>query len=220
MNGHDRRREQKKENIRRAAIELFKQHGIKRVRVIEIAAKANVSPVTIFKYFGNKQDLVRDVLKWLLCQSYEQSLAIVNNGQYDRKLLEQVILGKCIGIDATHNDFIDEVLLSDSEMKSDIEDFRQAVTKVLLIKFIILCRSKGLIRKQGRREAILLYMEVFRALPKTHPDLYGYLKNDAVMFHEFTDLVIGGLNWRERKRDLLPQELRAILDSKVAHGSG
>lgn len=38
---------------------LFFQHGIKRVTIEEICAEANVSKVTFYKYFKNKNDLIR-----------------------------------------------------------------------------------------------------------------------------------------------------------------
>ncbi|MGD9143634.1 MAG: TetR family transcriptional regulator, partial [Dehalococcoidia bacterium] len=37
MDGFERRKEQKKENIRRAAIELFQNHGFKKVSISDIA---------------------------------------------------------------------------------------------------------------------------------------------------------------------------------------
>ena len=42
MNGFERRKDQSKENIRRAAYELFNKFGISKVSVNDIARKANV----------------------------------------------------------------------------------------------------------------------------------------------------------------------------------
>jgi AcrR family transcriptional regulator len=42
MDGFERRKEQKKESIIRAALDLFMQHGFKKVSVNDVAVKANV----------------------------------------------------------------------------------------------------------------------------------------------------------------------------------
>ena len=62
MDRFERRKEQKKSNIRQAALELFKTYGFKKVSISDIAHKAGVSPVTIYNHFGSKDELVRDVV--------------------------------------------------------------------------------------------------------------------------------------------------------------
>ncbi|WP_204049961.1 TetR family transcriptional regulator [Microbispora siamensis] len=57
-------RTRKKERTRRAisevAIAMFLEHGFDRVSVAEIAAAAEVSKPTLFRYFPSKEDLVLD----------------------------------------------------------------------------------------------------------------------------------------------------------------
>ena len=78
MDGFQRRREQKKESIRQAALELFNVHGIKKVSVNDIARRAGVSPVTIYNYYGSKQGLVHDVATWVLTRLEEEYGAIIH----------------------------------------------------------------------------------------------------------------------------------------------
>ncbi|MGM0875685.1 MAG: TetR/AcrR family transcriptional regulator [Bacillota bacterium] len=61
MDGFQRRREQKKQDILEAALTLFMEFGIQKVSISEIARKANVSQVTIYNYFENKHKLIHDV---------------------------------------------------------------------------------------------------------------------------------------------------------------
>ena len=59
-NGFERRKEQSKEDIRKAAWELFSQFGVERVSVSDIARKAGVSQATIYNNFGSKDALARE----------------------------------------------------------------------------------------------------------------------------------------------------------------
>jgi AcrR family transcriptional regulator len=60
----------KKKDILSTAQELFQKFGIKRVSVEEICQTAAVSKMTFYKYFKNKNDLVR----YLWEKSFEQGL--------------------------------------------------------------------------------------------------------------------------------------------------
>ena len=46
------------ENLRKTVIELFANGLFHEVGIREIASKAKVSPQTIYKYFGNKDELI------------------------------------------------------------------------------------------------------------------------------------------------------------------
>ena len=60
MNGFARRKEKSKEDIRRAAAELFAQFGVDKVSIASIARKAGVSQATIYNNFGSKEALARE----------------------------------------------------------------------------------------------------------------------------------------------------------------
>jgi AcrR family transcriptional regulator len=60
MDGFARRRAQSKEDILRAAEELFSRFGADKVSINDIARRAGVSQATIYNNFGSKENLVRD----------------------------------------------------------------------------------------------------------------------------------------------------------------
>jgi AcrR family transcriptional regulator len=62
MNGHERRRQQISERIKKTALELFKANGVEQISMDGIAEKADVSKVTIYKYFQSKDELLRQVV--------------------------------------------------------------------------------------------------------------------------------------------------------------
>ena len=94
MNGFERRKEQKKESIRRAALELFKAYGFKEVSMSDIAGKAGVSPVTIYNHFGSKEKLVHEVGKIQFLGMIRKYRAIIDGeGSFPEKL-ETIIFDK------------------------------------------------------------------------------------------------------------------------------
>ena len=54
--------QRKMARIKQAALDLFTAHGVGRVSMDEIAAQARVSKVTIYKYFGSKDELYAEVI--------------------------------------------------------------------------------------------------------------------------------------------------------------
>jgi len=60
MDGFERRKEQSKKDIRKAAWNLFGQFGVDKVSITDIAQKAGVSPATIYNNFDSKEALIRE----------------------------------------------------------------------------------------------------------------------------------------------------------------
>ncbi|REC26824.1 TetR family transcriptional regulator [Enterococcus pseudoavium] len=62
MNGFERRTKEKKEQVLQAAFDLMNtDSGIENLTVDEVAKKAHVGKTSIFKYFGNKEQLIHEV---------------------------------------------------------------------------------------------------------------------------------------------------------------
>ena len=66
MDGFARRKEQSKEEIRKAAWELFSQFGVDKVSMTDIARKAGVSPATIYNNFDSKEALAREFVSGMV----------------------------------------------------------------------------------------------------------------------------------------------------------
>lgn len=77
-NGFERRKAQSKEEIRRAAWELFAQFGVARVSMADIARKAGVSQATIYNNFASKEALAGEFVTTMvdgLVEGIERVLA-------------------------------------------------------------------------------------------------------------------------------------------------
>lgn len=79
MDGFERRREEKKEAILNAALELFKQYGFNKVSIVDIASKASVSQVSIYNFFQSKENLKNELLKKLWSNYYQAITSIMKS---------------------------------------------------------------------------------------------------------------------------------------------
>jgi AcrR family transcriptional regulator len=79
----------KREDILNAAMKLFNQYGYHAVGVDWIRDEAQVSKMTLYKYFLNKEDLVREVLK-LRHEAFKASIenAVSKKESAEEKIVE------------------------------------------------------------------------------------------------------------------------------------
>ncbi len=67
MNGFEKRTQEKKNQVLEATFNLMNTDaGIEKLTMDEIAEHSNVGKTTIFKYFGNKENLIHEVFKYFL----------------------------------------------------------------------------------------------------------------------------------------------------------
>ncbi|CDF92908.1 MULTISPECIES: TetR/AcrR family transcriptional regulator [unclassified Pseudomonas] len=58
----ERQKAERRQAISKAAIELFERQGFQNTTIEQIAGQAGVSAPTVFKYFGNKQEIILEIL--------------------------------------------------------------------------------------------------------------------------------------------------------------
>ena len=162
MDGFERRKEQKKESIRRAALELFNVYGFKKVSVNDIARKADVSQVTIYNHFGSKEGLVREVVKTLLLNMLERYRAVIEGERPFLEKLECIILDKAEMARQYQGEFVQTVLSNEPEIQQFVESMYQQEVNQLLIDFFEEGKRQRYINPALSQEAILVYTEIFR----------------------------------------------------------
>ena len=78
MNKYQKTTEKKKQAIIQAALQLFKEKGFKDTSIKSIAEAAEVSPVSIYNYFGSKDNLVALCVNDLFEEITQQAEDILN----------------------------------------------------------------------------------------------------------------------------------------------
>ena len=194
MNGFERRKEQKKDNIRRAALELFQAYGFKKVSINDIAQKAGVSQVTIYNHFGSKDELVRDVIKNLFYSMLEKYRGIVKEEKPFLRKLEAIVFDKSELIGQFQGELRQAVFSQDPEMRQFVESIWQGEINQLLIDLFEDGRKQGYISTDLSREAILTYYEIFRQGIYNSPHVQAKLEQNPKLVRELISVFTYGLN--------------------------
>jgi AcrR family transcriptional regulator len=194
MNGFERRKEQKKDNIRRAALELFQAYGFRKVSINDIAQKAGVSPVTIYNHFGSKDELVRDVVKNLLFRMLAKYRDIIREEIPFLEKLQAIVFDKSEIVGQFHGELTQAALSQDPEMRQFVESMWQSEINRMLIDLFEDGRQQGYIGPDISQEAILTYYEIFRQGIYNSPHIQARLENNPKLIRELISAFTYGLN--------------------------
>ena len=81
----------KQQRIKEAMIDLILKEGITGASVSKIAAKANVSPATIYVYYENKEDMLAEVFGECTHRSYAYISDCLNEHMSGKSFIESLI---------------------------------------------------------------------------------------------------------------------------------
>lgn len=196
MNGYERRTQEKRDAIVKVAQELFAEKGIAAVSVTDIAAKANVSRVTLFKYFGDKETLAKEAMfSWieLLMKEYETILSSAK--PFHQKLLG-LLSTRLDGRERIGERFIHSTAWDDPELLRIIKEMTAAHALPIIMQFIEEGKRSGDIDSSLDNEAILAYFSAFGPIVK-NPE---YIKKGKEFQTSMFNLFMGGLikNWYQK----------------------
>ena len=194
MNGFERRKEQKKENIRRAALELFQIYGFKKVSINDIAHKAGVSQVTIYNHFGSKDELVRDVVKDLITRMIEKHRVIIKEEKPFLEKLQAIVFFKSEIVGQFQGELSQTAFSQDPEMRRFVESVWQGEVTQMLTDLFEDGRRQGYISNNLSQEAILLYYEIFRQGMSNSPHIQAKLEHNPKLIRELISAFTYGLN--------------------------
>jgi AcrR family transcriptional regulator len=193
MNGYEKRTQDKRAAIVRAAEELFAENGISGTNITDIAAKADVSRVTLFKYFGDKEALAKEVLiTWIehLMSGYNDILK--SDLPFAEKLLA-LLQTKLAGWDRIGDRYINAAVWSDPEIKRLIAELSGEQSRRKILDFIAEGKRSGLIDDALDDEAILVYFSAFAPVVRNT----DYIKKGKAFQSTLFHLFLGGIikNW-------------------------
>lgn len=161
MDGYQKRTEKKKESIRKAALDLFSEFGIEKVTISEIAKKANVSPVTIYNYFGSKDDLVKHVIAYSFNEAIETRITLIESDIPFPEKIEKLIFKKAAYIETLNPEFLMKVISNDPDIRAIVDDMYQKSIPIM-VKLFEEGKKEGYIDPNISTETLLMYVNMFK----------------------------------------------------------
>lgn len=99
----------KYQNIFKTAKKLFWKYGIKRVTIEEICKDAGVSKMTFYKFFPNKIDLAKSILKDIIDDSMIKFNKIINSELLFQEKVNELLNLKLQGVKDISIEFITDI---------------------------------------------------------------------------------------------------------------
>jgi len=149
----------KRDKIFSTAQGLFFKHGVRRVSIEEICREADVSKMTFYKHFKDKNDLIRAILHRLFEEGNARHHAIMNMEDPFPAKIRSIIRLKLEQSETIGNDFIQDLYRSpDPEIVPMLEDMMRKNRDAWMADFAN-AQAKGRIRPEIRPEFILYFID-------------------------------------------------------------
>ena len=183
MNQYQKTTEKKKQAIIQAALRLFKEKGFKETSIKSIAEVAEVSPVSIYNYFGSKDNLVSLCVNDLFEEITQQAEDILKCNLAFNTKLDQAL-------DLCQEKMSQQISYYFQDKTVRDPAFSSLLTKAITAKkrdiyrtYINLGKEEGLIARDLSTELILNVMDALNSVGNqlAHSD---NLETDVKQIHQ------------------------------------
>ncbi|MDM8101668.1 TetR/AcrR family transcriptional regulator [Oceanobacillus oncorhynchi] len=194
MNGFEKRTEEKKRKILEAAFELINgDTDTGNVTMEEIAKHANVGKATLFKYFGSKDNLIREVFQDFINQLITDAKEIIAENHSFEETLIALSQNKISYLDKINHQFY--MRMMDFFTKKDEEGLSLMMQKFNEVNYGMLLdlfhrgRKEGKVDLKYSDEFLILYFQaIVEGISK--PQIYEKI---APYTEEWTEMLIKGI---------------------------
>lgn len=194
MDGFERRKEQSKEDIRRAAEELFTKFGADRVSINDIARKAGVSQATIYNNFGSKDELVKDyqhTIIRLLATRFRGILV------WKKSWVEKLQGAVQQWLDIADQYKIETQSRREASGTTSVASPQEAIRteiETAFREFLKEGREQGNLRPDLSDEAIITYIRFFQQGIAANPEVNERMKRDKKFSQDLLSLFVYGVS--------------------------
>ncbi len=191
----------KEEQLLNTSRNLFWKFGMKRVTIEEICSEAGVSKMTFYKFFRNKNDLIKNILENLTGSSMEKYRKIMGSDlSYPEKIRESIKLKMEQTNDMSNEFFNDFYKNADPELTAYFNKMIQDNIQTIQNDFIE-AQKKGYIRSSIKPEFIFYFLNHMFEMVEDNRLARNY-DNPQTMIMELTNFFFYGVlpeEGREKK---------------------
>lgn len=183
MNQYQKTTEKKKQSIIQAALHLFKEKGFKETSIKSIAEVAEVSPVSIYNYFGSKDNLVALCVNDLFEEITQQAEDILKSNLAFNTKLDQALDLCQEKMSQQISDYFQDKTVRDPAFSSLLTKAITAKKRDIYRTYINLGKEEGLIARDLSTELILNVMDALNSVGNqlAHSD---NLERDVKQIHQ------------------------------------
>lgn len=164
MNQYQKTTEKKKQAIIQAALRLFKDKGFKETSIKSIAEVAKVSPVSIYNYFGSKDNLVALCVNDLFGEITQQAEDILKSNLAFNTKLNQALTLCQEKMSQQISGYFQDKMVRDPAFSSLLTKAITAKKRDIYRAYINLGKEEGLIASALSTELILNVMDALNSV--------------------------------------------------------
>ena len=164
MNQYQKTTEKKKQALVQAALRLFKDKGFKETSIKSIAEAAEVSPVSIYNYFGSKDNLVALCVNDLFEEITQQAEDILNSDLDFKTKLDHAFALCQEKMSQQISAYFQDKMVEDSVFSTLLTRAITAKKRDIYRAYIHLGKEEGLIAKDLSTELVLNVMDALNGM--------------------------------------------------------
>lgn len=141
---------------------LFWKHGTKRVSIEEICREAGVSKMTFYRYYANKNELIKAVIILVLDESMADYRELMARDISFKAKMEEIVRLKFEGTQAVSEEFAKDIYFTaEPEIRALFEEASSKIMEELMANFKE-AQAQGWMRADIKPGFILYMMEAMR----------------------------------------------------------
>jgi AcrR family transcriptional regulator len=183
----------KQQRIVTAAVSLFRRtHDVKKVSLETIAREAGVSPTTVYNNFGNRENLLCEVIKVLARENIEYNRTLIRSNIPFTQKLTGIISGKLDMAAGLNKEVIDKIASQDKTIAPFIDEIYKNEIRPLWKEILTNGKKQGFIDVSLDDEALLLYLDALKAGFNVRQDILRNFKDKISLIEQLTRIMFYG----------------------------
>lgn len=177
MNKYEIRTANKKAAIMEATMILINEKGFTSTCIHQIALKAKVSPVSIYNYYGSKENLVLECVKNIILENYDSARKILQSDLPYEKKLEKALSLCSSEINVKISEYFSTTTLSEKNFIKILSEGCRDIQRSLYLDFIEVGKKEKAIDASIPTETILKFIDCFSNIQISTTDLKNEMPN-------------------------------------------